>query len=246
MGIILAIILAVSAGVSFGAEQSLPGDALYPIKTGVNETVQGWFALSAEAEAEHQANLAIRRLGEAEELKADGRLDAEIKSELEAEFREHAKATDDSSLARTKIKSSISTKGGILGITEIEIENVFDSEDDGEIDNNSQSSVESNIVSKISSDFGDLKLEYNSGAVKLSGRLSRANPCVDWRVETIMTKDMPSSNATFNIAKHSTAEVCIQVLGEPQEIELKVPNVGENANITVKVEGKIVHSAKLR
>lgn len=259
MGIILAIILAISAGVSYSAESSLPGDALYPVKTDVNERVSGWLALSAKAELEHQANLALRRLAEAEKLKTEGKLDAELKSRLEGEFKEHIKAADDemdrleergesdtASSVRTKIKSSVSARGSILGITEVEVENEFENESEAEINDDNQSSVKTNIRSKVSGDFGELELEYESGALKLSGKLARANPCVDWKVETVAAKDMPSSSITFNITKRSTAEVCIQVLGEPQEVEVKIPNVSANADIVVKVEGKIVSSSKLR
>src|SRR3989344_3871553 len=250
MGIILAILLAISAGVSYSAESSLPGDVLYPIKTDLNERIQGWLALSAKAESEHQANLAIRRLEEAEKLKAEGKLNAELKSRLEGEFKEHVKAANDemdrleekgesdaASSVRTKIKSSVSAKGSILGITEIEIENEFENKDEV---------AKTNIRSKVSGDFGELELEYESGALKLSGKLARANPCVDWKVETVAAKDMPSSSITSNITKRSTAEVCIQVLGEPQEVEVKIPNVSANADIVVKIDGKVVSSARLR
>ena len=250
MGIILAILLAISAGVSYSAESSLPGDVLYPIKTDLNERIQGWLALSAKAESEHQANLAIRRLEEAEKLKAEGKLNAELKSRLEGEFKEHVKAANDemdrleekgesdaASSVRTKIKSSVSAKGSILGITEIEIENEFENKDEV---------AKTSIRSKVSGDFGELELEYESGALKLSGKLARANPCVDWKVETVAAKDMPSLSITFNITKRSTAEVCIQVLGEPQEVEVKIPNVSANADIVVKIDGKVVSSARLR
>src|SRR3989344_5378889 len=229
MGIILAILLAISAGVSYSAESSLPGDVLYPIKTDLNERIQGWLALSAKAESEHQANFAIRRLEEAEQAKAEGKvkaevkLNAELKSRLEGEFKEHVKAANDemdrleekgesdaASSVRTKIKSSVSAKGSILGITEIEIENEFENKDEV---------AKTSIRSKVSGDFGELELEYESGALKLSGKLARANPCVDWKVETVAAKDMPSSSITFNITKRSTAEVCIQVLGEPKSPE---------------------------
>ena len=259
MVILLAILLAIYGGVSYGAESSLPGDSLYPIKTDINERVTGWIALSAEAELEHHASLAIRRLEEAEKLKAEGRLDAELKSRLEGEFREHVKAADEemdsleekgesekASSVRTKIKSSVSAKGSILGITEVEVEDEFESESEVEINDDDESSVETSIRSKVSGDFGELELEYESGALKLSGKLARANPCVDWKVDTVITKDMPSSSVTFDIKKTSTAEICIQVLGKPQEIEVRVPNVSANADITVKIESKVVYSAKLR
>src|SRR3990167_7086500 len=221
MGIILAIILAISAGVSYRAESSLPGDALYSVKTDVNERVSGWLALSAEAESEHQANLALRRLAEAEKLKAEGKLDAELKSRLEGEFKEHVKAADDemdrleeegesdaASSVRTKIKSSVSAKGSILGITEIEIENEFESENEVDVEANSNNSDQSSV-------------------------------------ETVISKDNPPSNVTFNLTKKSTAAVCIQVLGEPEKIEVETPTAAD-ANITVKVEGEVVFSGKIK
>ena len=270
MGIILIIALLLSAGVSYSAESSLPGDMLYSVKTGVNERVSGWVAMSGEAESEHQANLAIRRLDEAEKLEAEGRLDIGLKSELESEFREHVKAADDeidnlkedgnsdaASSVKTKIKSSVSAKGSILGITEIEIENEFESEGDIEIDddddfideddgeNSDQGSVETNIKSEINGDFGNLKLAYESGILRLTGKLNRANPCVEWKVKTSTAEGSSTSSVWIDITKTSTADVCIQVLGQPQEIDVKVPNVGENAIITVKVEGRVVYYAKL-
>src|SRR3989344_5335559 len=127
MGIILAILLAISAGVSYSAESSLPGDVLYPIKTDLNERIQGWLALSAKAESEHQANLAIRRLEEAEKLKAEGKLNAELKSRRGKFYRKQ-------------------------------------------------------------------KLKKKRAPKNLRGNGGGPTPCVDWKVETVAAKDMPSSS----------------------------------------------------
>lgn len=62
-----AIIIATSA-TSFAAEQALPGDMLYTVKTNVNEKVIQTFALSDESKAQVTVNLMNRRLEELEQM----------------------------------------------------------------------------------------------------------------------------------------------------------------------------------
>src|SRR3989344_3515573 len=92
VGLIIALVIAVSGGVSVAAETSVPGDALYSIKTSVNEKVRSALATSAEAEAEWEARLAERRLEEAAKLEARGDLAPGIATKLNAEFATHAEA----------------------------------------------------------------------------------------------------------------------------------------------------------
>ncbi len=68
-----ALVFFVSIGTSFAAERALPGEALYALKTRVNEPVQGALALSPVSRAEWNASLATRRLEEIEELAASGK-----------------------------------------------------------------------------------------------------------------------------------------------------------------------------
>ncbi len=86
MPIILIIALLVGGGVSVAAEQSLPGDALYPIKISLNESVRGGLSLSSEAKANYEVTKAEKRLVEAEELAAEGKLDTEAQAQIEANF----------------------------------------------------------------------------------------------------------------------------------------------------------------
>ena len=79
----------------------------------------------------------------------------------------------------------------------------------------------------------------------MKGRLNRSTPCVDWKIDTMITKDNPPSNVTFEVKKTSTAEICIQVLGSPQEIRVESP-ASLAANITVKIEGEVVFSGKAK
>ena len=90
MPIILIIALVASGGVSFAAENSLPGDALYPIKLSVNENVRAGFTFGSEAKAAYDAKRAEKRLIEAEKLAAEGRLSADAQAQVEANFERFA------------------------------------------------------------------------------------------------------------------------------------------------------------
>ena len=79
-----------SAGVSYAAQQALPGDLLYPIKTNVDEPIQGALALSASAKTEWAMAVAGDRIEEAATLAAEGRLDPSTQAALQQNFQEHA------------------------------------------------------------------------------------------------------------------------------------------------------------
>ncbi len=64
-----AFILVVATGAtSFAAEQALPGDALYSIKTNVNEGVVRTLPLPASAKAKVEISMIDRRMGELEKM----------------------------------------------------------------------------------------------------------------------------------------------------------------------------------
>ena len=86
----LLIVLLLGGGTSYAAADALPGDLLYPIKTGVNENVQEALAFSEEAKADLNGKLAVRRLEEAEVLASEGRLSPEVRADIEVRFEEHA------------------------------------------------------------------------------------------------------------------------------------------------------------
>jgi hypothetical protein len=68
------LVLVISVGTTYNAQYALPGQALYAVKTHVNESIQGALAFSPAAQTEWSAELTFRRLQEAEELAATGNL----------------------------------------------------------------------------------------------------------------------------------------------------------------------------
>lgn len=88
--ITLVIVALVGGGVSATAENALPGDTLFPVKVLVNERLVASFALTPEAKMSVEARLAERRLEEAEKLASEGRLSADVRAQIEANFQAHA------------------------------------------------------------------------------------------------------------------------------------------------------------
>ncbi|MES2994828.1 MAG: DUF5667 domain-containing protein [Patescibacteria group bacterium] len=88
-GALLLFIFVTGGGAALGAEGAVPGDALYGLKTKVNEKVITSFANSNEERARVSAQLATRRADEAIVLLKDGRLDEETALYLGQELATH-------------------------------------------------------------------------------------------------------------------------------------------------------------
>lgn len=68
MPLLIMLGLLMGGSASFAAENTVPGDVLYPVKIHVNETVRGAIAVSPKAKAEWDVHLVGRRLEEVEKL----------------------------------------------------------------------------------------------------------------------------------------------------------------------------------
>lgn len=106
----LVLVMIFGSGVSYAAENALPGDALYTVKTYVNEPARVALAGSAEAKAEVQIELAERRIEEAAVLAAEGRLDSETENQLAVAFESHAAAVTENMAEADKEDDSASTE----------------------------------------------------------------------------------------------------------------------------------------
>ncbi len=100
LAILIALIL--GGGVSVAAQDALPGEILYPIKVTVNENIRIATTFSAEAKAEFAVERAVRRLEEAEQLYGSGEVNADIQTEIEVRFKNHA---DDAARRIGRLKS---------------------------------------------------------------------------------------------------------------------------------------------
>jgi hypothetical protein len=79
--IALTAVLALS-GMSAVAQNSLPGQMLYPVKVHVNENLECAFALSDSARADWDMNLISERISEAQQLSSQGQLSASAQTDI--------------------------------------------------------------------------------------------------------------------------------------------------------------------
>jgi hypothetical protein len=87
--VIVVCVLLGSAGVSFAAQNALPGDILYPIKTGIAEKMVGLVLISDEAKAEYNINLTQIRLEETEAVIAKNKLSAKATETVRGLLDDH-------------------------------------------------------------------------------------------------------------------------------------------------------------
>ncbi len=127
MGSFAAVLLVVLlGGTAYAAQGTVPGDALYAIKTKVNEPIAGALAFSTEDKIKFHAEIAQVRLEEAEVLASQNRLDTAaaqtIESSIEAHLSQRAvlalaleeEKPDASSASATRFNSSIAAHSDVL------------------------------------------------------------------------------------------------------------------------------------
>jgi hypothetical protein len=122
----LALLLVVGVSTASAAQGSLPGDLLYPVKISITEQVETALAVGLEAKAQIHADLATRRLEEAQSLAVAGKLDTISAETLEANFNVHAEVAEVLSAQiepenpaaateiKTKLATAVTTQGAIL------------------------------------------------------------------------------------------------------------------------------------
>jgi len=93
--LLILLLLGATGGTSALAEQALPGDILYPVKTGFNERIIDLLAVSANSQAEVDSKIAQRRLKEAEQLAEKLELNEHTQSRLIESFQKHANRVQD-------------------------------------------------------------------------------------------------------------------------------------------------------
>lgn len=85
----LAMCLVIAGSISFAAEKALPGDPLYVVKTNFNENIQSLLTFSSQSKARLEAQLAERRLVEAQKLAVSNNLSAEAEAQIQVNLKKH-------------------------------------------------------------------------------------------------------------------------------------------------------------
>lgn len=113
----------------FVAERSVPGDVLYLVKTGVNETIQGQLANSPYEKIVFETKLMERRITEARVLANEGKLTEEVRTQIAETVKEHTDAVqqglaelrvqdaDGAALAQITFNSSLEVQTAMIQAT---------------------------------------------------------------------------------------------------------------------------------
>jgi len=86
--ILLALLMG-TTGTAFAAENTVPGDTLYPVKLNITEKARGLFVLGNNSKAEWQTKLVERRLEELEKLSFNGEVPEEVRVKIEERIAVH-------------------------------------------------------------------------------------------------------------------------------------------------------------
>lgn len=78
--------------VPFAAEQTLPGDVLYPVKVSFNEEVRSSITFSPYEKVEWETTRLERRLAEARLLASEGKLTDEVQADVAQAVKQHTEA----------------------------------------------------------------------------------------------------------------------------------------------------------
>lgn len=104
-------VLLVGVGISYAAENALPGNVLYAVKVEVNERLWTWVAVSQEAQAEWSVVRTTRRLEELEQLATTGGLNDTLREEITSRLEQNTEAANKAivSLKKDKISAAADT-----------------------------------------------------------------------------------------------------------------------------------------
>lgn len=81
--LLVALMVGLGGGTSLAAQNTVPGDLLYPVKVHVNENVQSAFALDANAKANLELALLQERVEEAKRLSDEGKLHGQVEAQVQ-------------------------------------------------------------------------------------------------------------------------------------------------------------------
>jgi len=168
-------VLLVVIGVPFAAERSVPGDALYLVKTKVNEEVRAQFVDSPYEKIAFETELMERRIAEARLLKKEGRLTEEVEAELAETVKGHATAAWE---GIAELNATDAEEGAIAKITfssAIDVQSAFFGDDEnGEKASHGIAGVVNAAKASIASDTSTTTPSYERLSARTEEQTTRA------------------------------------------------------------------------
>lgn len=222
--ILLAIII--GGGTTLAAQNSVPGDILYPIKTGVNENIRGAIAMSADSEAKHQANLLEERLKEAQKLQAKGRLTEDIATKVATKISAQAKRAE-AAASQSSEPVQVETKTKIAS----SLQNFLDST---MLDSKLVADISTTLsTSMMASDLATGLYDINAYRTDMTARTEALAKVISKNKTKLDTRILAELTAKLDSAAKMTIEA--YALSETDARKI----LDDAANLTGEVESKL-------
>lgn len=225
---VIALVALLGGGTSIGAEAALPGDALYSVKTNINEEVRAAFTFGAEAKANWEIRRAERRLEETAALSAEGQLNAESRARIEENFKAHADRIE-ARIAEMEAKGNVKSAAEVASHFETSLR------------------VHQAILVKLGA-----QAESQSDVQSVGAILNSAlNAAVDARTSAETKVGSSGSQADVKVAAEARIEVATKAIASVQDyLEKKKAELGSavyaEADAQIKAAESLVVDAKAK
>lgn len=212
---ICTLVLCVGLGTSLAADYAVPGQALYSVKTKVNEPILGAFATTPSAKADWNAELTTRRLKEAEVLAATNKLlpsaVADIESGLNTAFEGFstsiAMVSDTDTIAATNAQSELEAS---LNAHEVVLEALPTKQKEGAARISSRAREQSEVISKERSTSEAIATASDTPKVK-NAALKRKKTAEDAvsqvQLRSATMIDAKTASSTSDISKEAETDI---------------------------------------
>jgi hypothetical protein len=242
-----AFVLMLVVGVSYAAEQAMPGDALYSIKVGVNEEFRSTLARSPYEKVVWETERLNRRISEARLLANAGRLTEEVQVQVAMAVKEHSdnarkeianlKLTDKDGAALASIElttaldvqsTSLRSRGGVsvAGHSTNLIENVLQA---SQVDETENLPAYAPLIAKVESETTRahelLKGVAKSATVEERRDISRRLQDIERKVDAAMS--------LYNIEELEARIGLVEVLRQTHRLIVFMTNIDVRASLAV-------------
>ncbi len=197
--LLIIAVVAGGSGVSYAAQNSLPGETLYSIKVNVNEAIEEGFARSPEAKVAVQSKKVERRLEEAQTLAKTNKLSADNQKIVIAQIEEHIEELEEGIAALREdgeVELVLETTAKLAPVMEAHKEILEKSGDEGE--NNGAE----NLIAKVEDGIKAVENEENETIADVSGEAE-----TDAVVATMMAKAEDLQSEIKKNAKETINEI---------------------------------------
>jgi hypothetical protein len=209
------LVLCVGIGTSFAADYAVPGQALYSIKTKVNEPILGALATTPSAKADWNAELTTRRLKEAEVLAATNKLlpsaVVDIESGLNSAFEGFstniALVSDTDTIAATNAQSELEAS---LNAHEVVLDALPTKQKEGAVRISSRVREQTEVISKERSVSEAVATASDTPEVKTAAlkRKKYAEDAVDQvQIRSGALSDARAASSTSEISKEAESDI---------------------------------------